>query len=506
MYNNKVLEKINILYNDNLLITYGNPIIYNKNVYTKSYPTTFSPEIIKNNDYQHSPFITQHLRTGRAYLFKSYPYEYLLDFNNELISAATDVNEMNWILSKSDGNHRNTMFYSVVYNKESSLQCVNSFYNTDNITTRLYHTEISYFLTFNQLSRYKHKKVILIFTSLKTTNAIEHNILRSLCDLLNHHFKLIIKNEIHFGINEVKICIDHILFYNFNPTDSLIEYAMKLSSSIFSDTMIHNIPLFTMDNLLIKLNSQRIIVRDLVEPNELYNYSIFIEHNDSSELNKLVDKIYCINLINNDKKLNNFINMINKHNISCEILRMTKLSDSKTYMELFDKIKNSGIEYPGELGCLLSHLICYKDAIHNNYKKIIIFEDDVISIHNLNEKIAELKDIINNKLLVYLGASQHIWSNTMINSKTYYYPYRTCGNFAILIDRIFILKIYDEVCKMKMKIDNIFFDKYNKDCIVMYPNLFICDVSESDIRETRNMKDFSNKMKWDLSKYNLFQT
>ena len=40
-------------------------------------------------------------------------------------------------------------------------------------------------------------------------------------------------------------------------------------------------------------------------------------------------------------------------------------------------------------------------------------------------------------------------------------------------------------------------------CIVMYPNLFIADVTTSNIRSTQNMKERAIKMKWNLNLYDI---
>ena len=43
--------------------------------------------------------------------------------------------------------------------------------------------------------------------------------------------------------------------------------------------------------------------------------------------------------------------------------------------------------------------------------------------------------------------------------------------------------------------------KYPDHCFVAFPNLVIADVSKSNIRESRNMAEHAEKMKWDLSFY-----
>ena len=40
-------------------------------------------------------------------------------------------------------------------------------------------------------------------------------------------------------------------------------------------------------------------------------------------------------------------------------------------------------------------------------------------------------------------------------------------------------------------------------CVVMFPNLFIADVSKSTIRGPIDMIDRSKKMKWDLNLYDI---
>ena len=44
---------------------------------------------------------------------------------------------------------------------------------------------------------------------------------------------------------------------------------------------------------------------------------------------------------------------------------------------------------------------------------------------------------------------------------------------------------------------------YYRRCIVLYPNLFIADVTTSNIREGQNMNKRSIKMKWKLDLYDM---
>ena len=185
LFDNNVLNNLNKLYNENdISISYGKYMIYEngKNTNVTGY-RNFPEDVIINNSYQTHPIWTSvHLRTGYAKLFKSYPYEYLLDFNNELISASTDQNEMFWVLDKSKGKHQNAGFTTMVYNKDASLQNANSYYHMKtNKTTELYRTEIEYYLKLNKLNRYEKKETILIFTDLSANDEK----LQNFCHLIN---------------------------------------------------------------------------------------------------------------------------------------------------------------------------------------------------------------------------------------------------------------------------------------------------------------------------------
>ena len=62
------------------------------------------------------------------------------------------------------------------------------------------------------------------------------------------------------------------------------------------------------------------------EYNDLFNYSIELTHQQTtSPVSNSVQKVYCINLIDNDDKLRMFLKMANKYSIDCRIMRMTKL-------------------------------------------------------------------------------------------------------------------------------------------------------------------------------------
>lgn len=214
----------------------------------------------------------------------------------------------------------------------------------------------------------------------------------------------------------------------------------------------------------------------------------------SEFLKTYFDKIYCINL---NKRLYKWESVE---------LRLRQKGINAFRFEAIDG-ELFGISPDmsrAELGCLCSHLEVIKNAKLNNYKRILIFEDDVHLSKNFEERILSIKDI--SWKLLYLGASQYNWQN--IDTSEEFYPSKeTFGTFAYAIDEslfdelivLFSRKKYQvDKCLAKMQ------EKYYGQCLTIYPNIAIADVRASDIRESRDIHTHSNKVKWDLSLFSAF--
>lgn len=214
-------------------------------------------------------------------------------------------------------------------------------------------------------------------------------------------------------------------------------------------------------------------------------------------LNQYFDKIYIVNLKDDEKKLKKFKHKINKLDL--------------TY-ELFNAVDGESLEFDlpeyamtneYEQGCLLSHLTIIKQAQENNYSRILIFEDDVKFAENFLVHVQKL-NIIKQWKLIYLGGSQHDWSYIKYIDD-FYYAKDTCGTFAYGID----CSIYSEILHRHkdnptLTIDTILRhiqNKHTEECYVFYPNLCSASVSESKIRNSRDQCLHDKKMKWDLINY-----
>ena len=144
----------------------------------------------------------------------------------------------------------------------------------------------------------------------------------------------------------------------------------------------------------------------------IQNYKVKIinfSNSNKSEINNIVNKIYVINLQENDIRRNYILVLMKKLNIDFTLVIVEKITN-----ENYTVISKKSNISKSEAGCLLSHLWCLNDIIKNNHKNAIIFEDDIILHKNFkNMLIDQLKT---NYDLLLLGAcdfnfSQHNYTN-----------------------------------------------------------------------------------------------
>ena len=209
-----------------------------------------------------------------------------------------------------------------------------------------------------------------------------------------------------------------------------------------------------------------------------------------------LEHIYVINLDKDTEKLQHF---------------KQQIGDSFSYSRIkgVEPLEGNNKLNKGQLGCLSSHILILEDAIKNNYKKILIFEDDIIlkdSWENIKTAANNLQYLETN--LLYLGCSQHRWNriktlaekreNIKIE-KNYYHCIRSYGSFAVIINNS-IYKTLLNMYKLKCKpVDNYLIDYQlnNKHkCIVMYPNKVIADVTTSNTGDPRDQNKMAKKFRW----------
>lgn len=165
---------------------------------------------------------------------------------------------------------------------------------------------------------------------------------------------------------------------------------------------------------------------------------------------------------------------------------------------------NNDIVNKGQWGCLYSHIKILKHAIKHNYKSILVLEDDIILTKDIELKILSLHNFIEehpNWNIIYLGASQYNWDDIKIK-RNYYNANNTTGSFALIINKnIFkdLLKLYIQMLK---PVDNYLIDIqkiYYSSIFVLYPNIFICNLEESNIGSKRSNNEYYKIFRWNIN-------
>ena len=229
----------------------------------------------------------------------------------------------------------------------------------------------------------------------------------------------------------------------------------------------------------------------------------FNERNEDDNVitvNNYFDKAWVINLERNPERLQRTRTELEKFKIEFERFPAVDGNNIQPHEYDFSGFKPGMglLENKWALACFRSHIEIIKDAKRKNYKRIVIFEDDIIIDPQFEVMLQNIKEIDDWKLL-YFGASQYNWNVEM--EANFYISKNTLGGFAYAIDSSIYDAILEEAKKEDVAIDkllsNIQEANYGK-CYTFYPNIIIPDVTESNIRQSRNQIEHSKKMRWNL--------
>ena len=243
-----------------------------------------------------------------------------------------------------------------------------------------------------------------------------------------------------------------------------------------------------------------------------------------STINDVFEKIYVINMTKDVNKRNDIINKMSELNIEYEFFEGIDgstepyISEYNEYKKLpynhnnahhYEKTRNvKTIRSSGAYGYLVTWKKILEHSIETKYNNILVFDDDVIFDNNFHAKFNNFINEINkNWKIITLGVSQHKWNKMNIIDSYYHTPEFTDGSFAIGIDYSVFNLLLDKTCKFNCAFDSgpvrHIYKTYNSQCFTSYPNIVIADVSVSTIGGSRDMAEFSKKMKWDLTNFNI---
>jgi len=176
---------------------------------------------------------------------------------------------------------------------------------------------------------------------------------------------------------------------------------------------------------------------------------------------KNINKIYVINLKKNPDRLNVFMKQAKEANIKVDRFDAINGKElSKNHPDIHKYfIENHGLN-SGQIGCALSHIKIWEDAIKNNYKNIFVFEDDAIIPIDFWEQLNKCyRELPYNWDMLLLGGTN---LGGTIYSENLLIPDKRSGNwgtFAMLLNINFIKKIMKEI-NLNTTIDDYLINNY----------------------------------------------
>ena len=169
-----------------------------------------------------------------------------------------------------------------------------------------------------------------------------------------------------------------------------------------------------------------------------------------------VDNVYLINMDKDKKRLEAVTKECNNVNIKFE--RFSGVNVNNLSKNILDKYIPKEIQKYGTngmIGCGLSHLFIWKDAINKNYKNILVLEDDITFTDDFNEYfINVIKEVPVNYDILYLGYKDKICDPPKDCSFNYVYkPYFPLCTHAMIISNKGLKKLVNIINKIDDHID-----------------------------------------------------
>ncbi len=209
------------------------------------------------------------------------------------------------------------------------------------------------------------------------------------------------------------------------------------------------------------------------------------------KLNDYFDKIYLLNLFKREERRKGSESRLKSNSIDYNVFNGV---DGSVMKFLWKKLDNSNFSNENYIGCFISHLSIYKDAIERGYNRILILEDDILVHRYINEifdaiKVPDWSDLF---YLGYIPLNDDcsMWdykyginnSNIIVNNV--FSPTNLWGLFAYGISRSLMVEMVDLYNnEFPMEIDRYYVNVIQKrgNSISLSPQLFCCsDEAKSD--------------------------
>jgi len=199
------------------------------------------------------------------------------------------------------------------------------------------------------------------------------------------------------------------------------------------------------------------------------------------KLFKRFDKVYCINLDRRPDRLENFKKEVKKYDLG-EFERFSAYDGKQLNLTNEFNLK------PGEIGIIKSNLDIIKDAKKNNYKTILIIEDDCV----FNDEIINFENYFNllpnDWDMLYMGGNHNTHMGVrppiVINDKVVKLHSTYSAHFIGIKSSVFNqIEVLLERCQQPLDVEYVTLQKIFN-CYSFTPALTSQLVNFSDIQES----------------------
>ena len=214
-----------------------------------------------------------------------------------------------------------------------------------------------------------------------------------------------------------------------------------------------------------------------------YKHTLVSFKNDTNNENSINKyPVFVINLNTNSTRRNYIKTMMSKLKIDYSLIIVEKIPEIN-YSEI--KKINKRILNINELGCCISHLWVLNYAIQNNFKKFIIFEDDIVFHKNFHALFNSVTSNLDYDMLM-LGShdfkiKSHI-SNYDWNRHIYKPIKNVLGGFSNMYTLEFARKLLNQKLNKLTSFDFDYNELYKDNNVnICYPNLVTTELSSTNL-------------------------
>jgi glycosyl transferase family 25 len=195
-------------------------------------------------------------------------------------------------------------------------------------------------------------------------------------------------------------------------------------------------------------------------------------------LSKYFDKIYCINLDRRTDRWEETLIELKKWGLEDKVTRFSAV-DGSTIPQINNKINK------GELGLVETHIKIITEAKNNNYKNILILEDDITFTDEITKIEFYFEQLPKTWEILWFGGNHNTHVGATINkiNENILKCHQTYSTHSIAFNE----KIYDLVLNLlekKEKPVDVYYSDIQKiyECYSFYPSIALQRPSYSDIQ------------------------